>query len=118
MLGLGKIERAVVLIWVTILVVKKTPNFFSIFFTPVCACVFVLTRFHHSLRSCRVDSALLFSLLIFSLLSSTYLCSCNYMRRIDRMDILLRPPAYFSGHLALHVQYFDLRHFLIFLIIK
>lgn len=37
-LGLEKIERVVaLLIWVTI-VVKKTPNFFSIFFTPVCVC--------------------------------------------------------------------------------
>lgn len=35
MLGLEKIDRVV--IWVTI-VVKKRPNFFSIFFTPgVCA---------------------------------------------------------------------------------
>lgn len=34
-----EIERvvALLLIWVTI-VVKKTPNFFSIFFTPVCVC--------------------------------------------------------------------------------
>lgn len=32
-------EREVaLLIWVTIVVVKKTPNFFSIFFTPVCVC--------------------------------------------------------------------------------
>lgn len=64
-LGLEKIERVVLLIWVTI-VVKKTPNFFSIFFTPVCECVKfcmrlfwvgdIWTRFHDSVMSRRVDS--------------------------------------------------------------